>query len=207
MPRRESVAMTMLAIVLGVGIAACGRFQQRQVNAMAPPWSTEQSSRTSAARFAATVLSSSQSAPALDWIHADGAHFVDESGRTVILRGFVTTTNYPDGTALNYTTADYERMKAVGANYQSIRIGVCAIGAWPGCQVRDGYLQQLDSMVQAAKQEGIYSEFKLTMYDLPGQAGADWTALWQNSNGQQDAIINGWKTLWQRTRRNRGGGL
>jgi hypothetical protein len=190
----------MLAIVLGMGVMACGRLQQRQASATAAPASAAPLSRPTGTvtRVTATYSSTNQPAQTLDWLRADGGHFVDESGRSVILRGFVTTTNYPDGAALNYTAADYQRMKALGANYQSIRIGVCAIGAWPGCQPRDGYLQQLDSMVQAAKQEGIYSEFKLTMYDLPGQPNDNWTALWRNSGGQQDAIINGWKTLWQR---------
>ena len=45
------------------------------------------------------------------------------------------------------------------------------------------------------KQEGIYSEFKLTM---SGIQGFDWTDLWLNENGEQEAIIKGWRVLWER---------
>jgi hypothetical protein len=177
MTRHKALGAITLAIVLAT-------------NVMAP--------QIAGAQSAPLAIVSDQAGQPLDWLHSDGTHLVDQSGRDVILRGFVTITNYNDGSALNYTADDYARMKALGADYQSIRIGACSIGAWPGCQASDAYLQQLDSMVQTAKAAGMYSEFKLTTYDIPGQAPANWTALWQNSGGQQDAIINGWKNLWQR---------
>jgi len=65
----------------------------------------------------------------LDWIHTDGSVFRDSSGRTVILRGFVTLThNGPAVDELEYTLEDYQRMKSMGATYQSIRIFVGWIG-------------------------------------------------------------------------------
>lgn len=63
----------------------------------------------------------------------DGVFFLDTLNRTVILRGFVTIThNGPGVDEVNYTLEDYKRMKAMGANVQSIRIFAGLIGAWPG---------------------------------------------------------------------------
>ena len=72
----------------------------------------------------------------------------------------------PDATAVEYTLADYERMAALGFNYQSIRVDAAALGAWPGVPEQPGYLERLDDMVALAKQAGMYSNFKLTFYNL-----------------------------------------
>lgn len=142
----------------------------------------------------------------IDWLGTDGNIFLDSSGRAVILRGFVTATHNDSEKKdeVTYTSADYQRMKTSGANYQSIRIYVGWIGGWPGYEAAPGYLDKLDQMISRAKQEGIYSEFKLTLYDLPGmlrrdqtQKHATWGAFWRNAEGEQEALIAGWKKIWE----------
>ena len=132
---------------------------------------------------------------ALDRIGTDGNVLLDSSGRTVLLRGFVTITHNTGGSAVNYTPEDYQTMKSLGANYQSIRIFGGNIGGWPGSRVSRRYLRRLDGMVEMAKQAGMYSEIKLTMF---GIRGFDWTDLWLNENGEQDAVIEGWRGVWER---------
>ncbi len=132
-----------------------------------------------------------------DWIDANEEHLIDSQGRLVILRGFVTTP-HGRGVRYDYTIDDYRRMRAMGANYQCIRLTMGALGAWIGRQPDPGYMAQIDSMVAFAKQVGMYSSFKLTTYDLPDFEETGWSALWENKRGEQEAIINGWKVLWER---------
>lgn len=146
-----------------------------------------------------TVLRANSQISNLDWIRADGKNLIDSSGRVVILRGFVTITNNTDGSEVSYTLDDYKHMKALGANYQSIRVGANAL-LDPG----NSYLKRLDKMVSLAKQVGIYSEFKLTTYDLrqfrtlgPVRQNA-WKSLWENTNSGQEKFIQGWGKLWQK---------
>lgn len=138
----------------------------------------------------------------LNAVRSDDTQLLDTSNKPAILRGFVTITNYTNGNSLDYTIEDYERMKSLGANYQSIRIGAGQIGAWPGNNLSTAYLEQLDAMVSRAKQVGIYSEFKLTLYDIREFRGLQrkngWDKLWNNKNGEQEAIISGWEVLWER---------
>lgn len=140
----------------------------------------------------------------LDWIHTDGTVFLDSSGRTVILRGFVTIThNGPSIDEVEYTLEDYQRMKLMGANYQSIRIFVGWIGGWPGYTAERKYLEKLDRMVSLGKQVGIYSEFKLTMYDIEGiltdgsVRDKTWGNFWRNEKGEQEMVIEAWKKIWE----------
>lgn len=140
-------------------------------------------------------------ASSLDLLSSDGAKIIDSTGRQVILRGFVTVTNNTDGSPLNYTLADYQRMRSMGANYQSIRIGASAVGAWPGTSADESYIARLDSMIKLAKQAGIYSDLKLTVYDVKGiRVLRGWDKLWLNQNKEQDKVIAGWEKLWQRYR-------
>ena len=131
----------------------------------------------------------------LDRLDIDGNVIWDSSDRIILLRGFVTLTHNTGGSPVNYTSDDYQQMRLLGANYQSIRIFSVSIGGWPDASVSPLYLQRLDRMVAMGKQEGIYSEFKLTM---SGIQGFDWTDLWLNENGEQEAIIKGWRVLWER---------
>jgi endoglycosylceramidase len=140
----------------------------------------------------------------LDWIHTDGERFLDSAGNVKILRGFVTITNNTDGSPLYYTREDYERMRALGANYQSIRVGAGVLGMCPDDPVDPVYLQRLDAMVALGKQVGMYSQFKLTVYDIDGSIGLQrrgfWEAIWANEDDEQQRIIEAWRVLWERYR-------
>lgn len=140
----------------------------------------------------------------LDWVHINGNTLFDSSGRTIILRGFVTLTHNGPGTdEVVYTINDYQKMKSMGANYQSIRLFAGWIGGWPGYTADDHYLEKLDHMVSLGKQVGMYSQFKLTMYDIKGMLtdttlrDKTWGSFWRNENGEQDIVIAAWKTIWE----------
>jgi endoglycosylceramidase len=96
--------------------------------------------------------------------------------------------------------ADYQRMKAVGANVQSIRLGLGSPGFGHSGAATAGYVERVQSMVNLAKQAGIYTVFKMTAYDarpLAGNAAAQgWADLWQDSLGYQGEILGTWHNLW-----------
>ena len=141
-------------------------------------------------------------ATAPEWLSTRGNNFVTASGKPVILRGFVVITHYLNGRPLIYSPADYQRMKSLGANYQSIRIGASRIGAWKNTQLQPAYLTQLDRMVALGRDAGMHSNFKLTVYDVKALVGFGkkkaWKSIWENKNGEQERIIEAWKILWRR---------
>jgi endoglycosylceramidase len=153
------------------------------------------------AMFTSPVSGSVASSPdhdleTLEWIHTDGKQILDANGRVVTLRGFVTVTNNAVHGQPDYTLDDYQRMRAKGANYQSIRVHAGLLGAWPEREPSPRYLERLDRMVELGKQAGMYTQFKLTFHDIGNQQA--WDQLWANQNGEQEAVIQGWKVLWER---------
>lgn len=146
--------------------------------------------------------------PALSWPY-------DQTGRYVIHRGCVTLTNVTDtsvsppsllGDVLEYTVADYQRLRSWGANVQQIRILAGQVGAWPGHEADPRYLAHLDTMISRASQVGIATILKLTFYDVGGSplgpTAAEWAAVWENRFGAQQRILEGWRNLWIRYRGN-----
>ncbi len=68
---------------------------------------------------------------------------------------------------LDYTLADYQRMKSVGANVQSIRIGLGSMGYGRGGVADPSYLARLQSMVNLAKVD----RFTLSHALIKGRTG------------------------------------
>ncbi|MCB9172292.1 MAG: cellulase family glycosylhydrolase [Ardenticatenales bacterium] len=138
----------------------------------------------------------------LPWLTTQGDRIVDEAGREVLLRGAVTITHYNDGTALDYTSADYERMAEAGISVQAIRVYARAIGAADGYPVDEDYLTQLDTMITRAAEAGIYTMLKLTIYDTRGGTiegwftDARWAQFW-NTPAEQEEWLDGWEALWE----------
>jgi hypothetical protein len=120
----------------------------------------------------------------LPWVKADGNQFVLPSGQQIIFRGFDTLTG-PAASYYWYSLHDYQRMAALGANYQSIRVTIGALGYQ---SFSASYLNQLEAMVNYAAQAGIYTDFKITDFDL--HPVFDWTAFWQDADGQQQRWID-----------------
>jgi hypothetical protein len=129
----------------------------------------------------------------LSQLHLDNGIIKDTNNRTIILNGCVTITHHGSGFQ-PYTLADYERLKSWGANYQSIRLFASTIGA-EGSTTFLVFYQAIDSMISRAKQVGIYTEFKLTMY---GNTTYNWEDLWLNNGTAQQDLINGWQSVWTR---------
>lgn len=119
----------------------------------------------------------------------------DDAGRQIIPRGFVVNTEYKSGEdgKVYYTVDDYNRMAKMGANYQVVRLKLGRLGGYPDNELESDYLPWLDSLVQMAKNNGIRTDFKMTVY---GTIGFTWKDFWRNKNGEQDQYLAAWKLVW-----------
>jgi hypothetical protein len=128
------------------------------------------------------------------------AHFIpDEKGRELVPGGFVAITEDRKGVIL-YTPDDYRRMVRMGANFQVIRLSLARLGGWPGSTPDPTYLAQLDDMVRMGKEAGLKTIFKLVVYGIRGFGPEQWDALWKNTGGSQDAVLEAWHGIWLRYR-------
>lgn len=126
------------------------------------------------------------------------ARFIpDEQGRELIPGGFVTITEDRKG-VIRYTADDYRRMVRMGANFQVIRLSLGRLGGWPGATADPTYPAQLDEMVRMGKEAGLKTIFKLVVYGIKQFDSTQWDALWKNTGGSQDALLEAWQTVWMR---------
>jgi hypothetical protein len=124
------------------------------------------------------------------------AHFIpDEQGRELVPGGFVAITEDSKG-VIRYTPDDYRRMVRMGANFQVIRLSLGRLGGWPGVQADSSYPAQLDEMVRMGGEAGLKTVFKLVVYGIKGFDTAQWDALWNNTSGSQDALLEAWRKIW-----------
>lgn len=139
------------------------------------------------------VAGPAENAERLDWITTDGLTFVDSSGRRVILRGFVTVTHNQAGEdKVTYSLEDYQRMRDLGANVQSIRL-------FAGLTYKDpAYLEQVDRMVSLAKQVGMYTTMKMTMYDIGAFKRRGWKIFWRGRRNYQENVLEAWSRIWRK---------
>ncbi|MBD0726525.1 hypothetical protein B6A10_15225 [Flavobacterium sp. L1I52] len=114
----------------------------------------------------------------------------DEQGRHIIPRGFVVVTN--EG---NFTTDDYMRMVRMGANYQVIRLELGKLSTFSGATIDKNYLLKLDTLVNLAKNNGMKTVFKMTVY---GVDHFEWEIFWLNKNREYTTYIEAWKIIWNR---------
>ena len=121
----------------------------------------------------------------------------DEQGREIVPGGYVAITEDGKGT-IHYTPDDYCRMVRMGANFQVIRATLGRLGGWPGNAGDSNYLAHLDTMVRMGRDAGLKTIFKLVIYDIRPFGSAQWDAIYQNSNGTQDALVAAWSKLWIR---------
>lgn len=121
----------------------------------------------------------------------------DERGRNFLPHGFVTVTEDQIG-PIRYTAGDYQRMLRCGANCQVIRLSLAELGGWPGYDLREDYLKQLDSMVQLGRDAGLQTAFKMTVYGIKrfGAQGG-WDKL-LTLREHQAGLIEAWKIVWTR---------
>lgn len=184
---RWSVPLAALAL----GMAPYAAIAQSTPSASSTHELTSSPGPVSASTAAPPGAAGSPPAKRLIWVRTHGDHLIDASGHTVVLRGFVFTPNPRRG--ISYGSADYSRLRSWGGNYQSIKVmaGAAGYGGLPA----KGYLDGLSQMVQLAEQQGIYTDLKMTVYDVPR---FDWTSFWKDKNGEQDKYLQTWQGLWQR---------
>jgi hypothetical protein len=122
---------------------------------------------------------------------------LDEQGRELVPGGYVAITEDGKG-VIRYTEDDYRRMARMGANFQVIRLSLGRLGGWPGATADSTYPAQLDEMVRMGRDAGLKTVFKLVVYGIKGFGPEQWDALWKNSNGSQDAVLEAWRKIWIR---------
>ncbi|HSP43769.1 MAG TPA: cellulase family glycosylhydrolase [Luteolibacter sp.] len=128
------------------------------------------------------------------------AHFIpDEYGRELVPGGFVAITEDRKG-RISYTPDDYRRMVRMGANFQVIRLSLGRLGGWPGTKPDPAYPAQIDDMVRMGREAGLRTVFKLVVYGIKGFGPEQWDALWKNTDGSQDALLEAWRKIWTRYR-------
>jgi hypothetical protein len=126
------------------------------------------------------------------------AHFIpDEQGRELVPGGYVAITEDRKG-IIRYTPDDYQRMVRMGANFQVIRLSLGRLGGWPGATADPTYPAQIDDMVRMGREAGLKTIFKLVVYGIKGFDTSQWDALWNNTGGSQDALLEAWRQIWTR---------
>ena len=126
------------------------------------------------------------------------AHFIpDEKGRELVPGGYVAITEDRKG-VIRYTPDDYRRMVRMGANFQVIRLSLGRLGGWPGATADPTYLAQIDEMVRMGREAELKTVFKLVVYGIKQFDTAQWDALWKNTDGSQDALLEAWRKIWIR---------
>jgi endoglycosylceramidase len=120
------------------------------------------------------------------------ACLLDERGRHLIPGGYVALEN------IRYTPDDYRRMVRMGANFQVIRMPIGMIGAWPGKEADEKTLAHFDDLVRFGKAAGMRTIFKLVFYGVTPFGDQQWDRVWNNTDGTQEKIIEGWTRIWNR---------
>lgn len=117
----------------------------------------------------------------------------DNQDRHMIPRGFVANTNDHAG-AVDFEPDDYLRMVRMGANVQVIRLEMGRLSTFGKGSFQPAYLQRLKRATRLAREAGIKTVFKLTVY---GTGGFTWEALWRDKNNEQQIYIDAWRHVWE----------
>lgn len=117
---------------------------------------------------------------------------LDDKGRELVPGGFVVLEK------IRYTQDDYRRMVSMGASFQVIRMPVGLIGGWPGTEADPKAMEHFDELVRLGKEAGLRTIFKLVFYGVPPFGDAQWDMIWNNKDGIQDRLIQGWSLIWER---------
>lgn len=128
---------------------------------------------------------------------------VDEYGRHFISNGVVILTEDALGDLPCLDNHDYARMRDMGFNVQVIRLCATRIGAWPGTRFDNKYFEKIDEHIRIAKENGIKTMFKMTLYDHTKEVYGDltmkqWKDLLSNENGTREKYYEGWSNLFIR---------
>ncbi|TLU65729.1 hypothetical protein FE810_07345 [Thalassotalea litorea] len=116
----------------------------------------------------------------------------DSDGRHMIPRGFVINTNDHAG-SVDFNPDDYLRMVRMGANVQVIRLELGRLSEFGQSSFEPEYLARVKRATTLAREAGIKTIFKLTVY---GAKGFSWSELYLDENNAQQTYINAWRHIW-----------
>jgi endoglycosylceramidase len=127
----------------------------------------------------------------------------DEYGRHFIPNGVVIITEDALGDLPDLERVDYERMRNMGFNAQVIRLCLTRIGGWPGSEFKEDFFKRVDQHIRLAKENGIKTMFKMTLYDLTKEiyghlTEEQWADLLANRNGTRDLFVKAWDNLFHK---------
>ena len=128
---------------------------------------------------------------------------VDEYNRHFIPNGMVIVTEDQLGDLPDLSQESYQQMRDKGINIQVIRLCLTRIGGWPGSKFKEDFFKRVDNHIFRAKENGIKTMFKLTLYDLTKESYGElkeeqWAALLNNENGTFDLYLKAWKNVFLR---------
>lgn len=109
----------------------------------------------------------------------------DNEGRHMIPRGYVANTNDHAG-SVDFNPEDYLRMVRMGANVQVVRLEMGRLSSFGTGKFEPEYLERVKRATRLAREAGIKTVFKMTVY---GTGGFSWQALWNNKNNEQHTYI------------------
>ena len=72
------------------------------------------------------------------------------------------------------------------------------IGAWPGEQVDPKAMANFHELVRLGRAAGMRTIFKLVFYGVHPFGDQQWDMLWNNTDGTQEKVIEGWTRIWTR---------
>lgn len=117
----------------------------------------------------------------------------DDQGRHMVPRGYVANTNDHAG-SVDFAADDYLRMVRMGANVQVVRLEMGKLATFGKGKFDANYMARLKRATKLAREAGIKTVFKMTVY---GSGGFSWQALWDNKNNEHETYINGWQYVWE----------
>jgi endoglycosylceramidase len=119
----------------------------------------------------------------------------DAGGRQLLPHGFVTLTGDAAG-VIRYKLEDYERMAALGANFQVIRIFLGKVGGWPGYKLDEAYIEQVGQMITLGRQAGMQTFLKLAVYDIAPFGKEQWQRFWTDL-AVQELLVRAWRAIFE----------
>lgn len=129
-------------------------------------------------------------------LHYGGCWLRDDDGSYFNPKGYVIVMEDGKG-KFDYSEDDYRRMTRYGANTQVIRLGIGFLAGLEGEEERENYLERVDMRVNLAKNVGMKTAFKMTVYGLRG-FNRQWGKMYDINGEFRKYLFEAWDQIWSR---------